>query len=206
MKACSEAAVAEATATVRARLGDRLIVLVGLMGAGKTTVGKRMAQRLALPFIDADAEIEAAAGMTIPEIFAAHGEDYFRDGERRVILRLLANGPSVLATGGGAYMNAETRAAIARRGIALWLRADLDVLMARVRRKANRPLLRNADPEGVMRRLMAERYPVYAQANVTVTSRDVPHDEIACIALIEIARYLAAETGKVPAGPRPVEG
>ena len=126
---------------VRAALGQRSIVLVGLMGAGKSTVGRRLAARLDLPFRDADAEIEAAAGMSISEIFAVHGEPYFRDGERRVIARLLQEGPIVLATGGGAFMNAETRARIAETAISVWLRADFEVLMRRVRKRANRPLL-----------------------------------------------------------------
>jgi shikimate kinase len=158
------------------RLGDRCIVLVGMMGAGKTTIGRRLAQRLQMPFVDADVEIEKAAAKTIPEIFAEHGESYFRDGERRVILRLLAEGPQVLATGGGAYMNPETRAAIARRGVSVWLKADFDVLAARVRRKSNRPLLDTANPDETIRRLMQDRYPVYALADVTIHSRDVAHD------------------------------
>ncbi len=131
---------------IRERLGTRSLVLVGLMGAGKSTVGRRLAQKLGLPFRDADHEIEAAAGMTIPEIFAIHGEADFRDGERRVIARLLQEGPMVLATGGGAFMNDETRARIAEHGISVWLRADLDVLMRRVRKRANRPLLQTRGP------------------------------------------------------------
>lgn len=160
-------------ALLLAALGSRSIVLVGLMGAGKTTVGRKLAQRLGLPFVDADQEIERAAGKTIPEIFADHGEPYFRDGERRVIARLLAQGPQVLATGGGAFMNAETREAIARASISVWLKADLALLMKRVKRRSNRPLLRADDPEAVMQRLMAERYPVYARADVTVECRDL---------------------------------
>ncbi len=163
---------------IRTALAGRPVVLVGLMGAGKSTVGKRLAERLRLPFVDADHEIERAAGMTIAEIFAAHGEAAFRDGERRVIARLLADGGRVLATGGGAYMNAETRAAIAERGVSVWLRAELPVLMRRVRRRTNRPLLQSADPEAVMRGLMDARYPVYALADLTVDSSDVPHDEV----------------------------
>src|SRR5918998_971990 len=140
---------------VRERLGDRSVVLVGLMGAGKSTVGRRLAARLNMPFKDADAEIEAAAGMSVADIFATHGEPYFREGERRVLARLLQEGPIVLATGGGAFMNPETRARIAEKGISIWLKADLDVLMRRVRKRSNRPLLKNTDPEGSMRRLMA---------------------------------------------------
>ena len=164
--------------TIRASVADQSIVLVGLMGAGKTTVGRRLAERLGLPFIDADLEIERAAGKTIPEIFADHGEVYFRDGERRVISRLLDSGPQVLATGGGAFMNPETRKLIARRGLSVWLRADLPLLMKRVRRRSNRPLLDTTDPEAVMRQLIDERYPVYAEAAITIDSRDLSHNVI----------------------------
>jgi shikimate kinase len=160
------------------QLGARSIVLVGLMGAGKSTVGRRLAQKLGLPFRDADNEIEAAAGMSIPDIFSIHGEGYFRDGERRVIARLLQEGPMVLATGGGAFMNEETRARIAENGISIWLRADLDVLMRRVRKRTTRPLLQNADPEGTMRQLMEKRHPVYALADLTVESHEAPHDRV----------------------------
>ncbi len=160
------------------QLGTRSLVLVGLMGAGKSTVGRRLAQTLKLPFRDADHEIEAAAGMTIPEIFAVHGEEHFRDGERRVIARLLQEGPIVLATGGGAFMNEETRGRIAERGISIWLKADLDVLMRRVRKRSTRPLLQNPDPEGTMRRLMELRHPVYATADITIDSHEAPHDKV----------------------------
>jgi shikimate kinase len=169
------------------QLGARSIVLVGLMGAGKSTVGRRLAQKLGLPFRDADNEIEAAAGMSIPDIFSIHGEGYFRDGERRVIARLLQEGPMVLATGGGAFMNEETRARIAENGISIWLRADLDVLMRRVRKRATRPLLQNADPEGTMRQLMEKRHPVYALADLTVVSHEAPHDRV----VVEIMGVLA---------------
>jgi shikimate kinase len=164
--------------SLRERLGYRAVVLVGLMGAGKTTIGRRLASRLDLPFRDADVEIETAAGMPISDIFAIFGEPAFRDGERRVISRLLEDGPMVLATGGGAYMNAETRANIARRGISVWLKADYDTLMRRVRRRSHRPLLANPDPEGTMRRLIAERYPIYGEADLTVNSHDMPHDKV----------------------------
>ncbi|GGG45163.1 shikimate kinase [Chelatococcus composti] len=177
-----------APAALRARLGKRSIVLVGMMGAGKSTVGRRLAARLGLPFVDADNEIEAAAGMTIPEIFATHGEAAFRDGERRVIERLLGNGPQVLATGGGAYMNAETRARIAEAGISVWLKADLDVLLKRVRKRPNRPLLQTPDPEKTLRDLIALRYPVYAEAAITVISRDAPHEAV----MEDIIRHLSA--------------
>lgn len=182
---------ARAAAALVERLGGRAIVLVGLMGAGKTSVGKRIAVRLQLPFVDADAEIEKAANATIPEIFARHGEAYFRDGERRVIRRLLDGRPKVLATGGGAFMSAETRAAIAAGGISIWLRAELDVLMARVRKRSNRPLLQTDDPEGVMRRLMDERYPLYATADVHVISREVPHEVVAEETLVALDVHLA---------------
>ena len=161
---------------IREALGPRSIVLIGLMGAGKTAVGRRLANRLDLPFIDADTEIEAAAGGSISEIFAEHGEDYFRQGERKVIGRLLDSGPQVLATGGGAFMAPETRASIKAHGVSVWLRADLKVLLKRVGRRDNRPLLAAGDPGEVMKRLMEKRYPVYAEADVTVESRDVPHD------------------------------
>ena len=177
------------TTAVRQRLDGHAIVLVGLMGAGKTTVGRRLAEKLSLAFIDADHEIELAAGQTIPEIFAQHGETYFRDGERKVIARLLENGAQVLATGGGAFMNAETRATIKRNAISIWLRADFDLLMRRVRRRSNRPLLQNDDPEAVMRKLIAERYPIYAEADITIDSRDVAHTSIVNSIIRSLARW-----------------
>ena len=158
--------------------GERTIVLVGLMGAGKTTIGRRLAARLDLPFRDADHEIESAAGMPVAEIFAAYGEGAFRDGERRVITRLLAEGPMVLATGGGAYMDAGTRERIAAAAVSIWLKADHETLMRRVRRRSHRPLLKTADPDATMRRLMAEREPVYALADMVVESGDSSHDRI----------------------------
>ena len=161
--------------SIRRRLGDRAIVLVGLMGAGKSTVGRRLADKLGLPFVDADHEIEAAAGKTIPEIFADHGEAYFREGERKVIARLLDSGAAVLATGGGAYVNTETRNLIKLKGVSIWLKADLPLLMRRVSRRSNRPLLKSDDPQAVMRRLIEERYPIYQHADITVMSRDVAH-------------------------------
>ncbi len=177
-------------AIIRDALGDRLIVLVGLMASGKTSVGRLLAQKLALPFVDADQEIESAARMTIPEIFAKHGEADFRSGERRVIARLLGEGPRVLATGGGAFMNAETRAAIRERGVSVWLRADLDTLMRRARRRTNRPLLQNGDPEGTMRGLMDARYPIYAEADVTVQSIDGPHEGTVDAVLAALGGFL----------------
>lgn len=163
-------------AEIRKSLGSNSIVLIGLMGAGKTAVGRRLAACLDLPFRDADCEIEAAAGQSIKEIFAEHGEAYFRTGERKVIARLLENGPQVLATGGGAYMDPDTRAAIKEHGTSIWLKANLRVLMKRVGRRENRPLLQVDNPEAVMKKLMAERNPVYARADITVESREVPHE------------------------------
>lgn len=170
--------IAKETETVRQRLGTRPIVLVGLMGAGKTSVGRRLAEKLGIPFVDADHEIERAAGKTIKDIFAEHGEPYFREGERRVIQRLIGDGAQVLATGGGAYMNDETRARIQEHGISVWLKASLPLLMKRVSKRQDRPLLQAEDPEGVMRTLMEKRYPVYALADVTVESRDVQHGQM----------------------------
>lgn len=157
---------------------DRTITLVGLMGAGKSTVGRRLATRLDLPFVDADSEIEAAAGCTIPEIFERHGEAEFRAGERRVIARLLRGRPKVLATGGGAFMDPDTRQRIKSRAVSVWLRADIELLMARVARRDNRPLLKQGDPREIMERLMAQRYPVYGEADITVESNEGPHDAI----------------------------
>jgi shikimate kinase len=166
-------------ADIMAALGRRSVVLVGMMGAGKSTIGRRLAARLHLPFQDADAEIELAhAGMTIPEIFAAHGEPYFRDGEARVIARLLDNGPSVLATGGGAFMREETRGRIRDKAVSVWLKADADTILKRVKRRADRPLLQTADPAATIGRLIEERHPVYELADITVASRDVLHEKI----------------------------
>lgn len=166
-------------ADITAALGRRSIVLVGMMGAGKSTIGRRLGARLRLPFLDADIEIEAAhAGMTIPEIFATHGEPYFRDGEARVIARLLDSGPAVIATGGGAFMREETRNRIRDKAVSLWLKADIDVIMKRVRRRADRPLLQTPDPEATVSRLLEAREPVYRSADLTIASRDVPHDRI----------------------------
>ena len=165
-------------AEIRQSLGTRSLVLIGLMGAGKTAVGRRLANRLELPFTDADSEIEEAAGQTIKEIFAEHGEAYFRSGERKVIARLLENGPQVLATGGGAYMDRQTRAAIKTHGTSIWLKATLRVLLKRVGRRDNRPLLQVDNPEAVMKKLMAERSPIYGQADITVESCEVPHEVI----------------------------
>jgi shikimate kinase len=148
------------------------------MGAGKSTVGRRLATRLGMPFVDADHEIEAAAGCTIPEFFERHGEAAFRDGESRVIARLLRGEPKILATGGGAFMNEKTRERIKRRATSVWLRADLDLLVSRVTRRDNRPLLKQGDPREIMQRLMDERYPVYAEADIVVDSDDGPHEAV----------------------------
>jgi shikimate kinase len=172
-------ASASQEAAIAAALGTRSIVLVGMMGAGKSTIGRRLSARLHLPFLDADTEIELAhAGMTIPEIFAAHGEPYFRDGEARVIARLLAGGPCVLATGGGAFMREDTRNRIRDMAVSIWLKADADIIMKRVKRRADRPLLQTADPAATVARLIGEREPVYQHADLTIWSRDVPHEKI----------------------------
>ena len=178
------------SAVVRA-LGGRSVVLVGMMGAGKSSIGRRLAARLAVPFVDADAEIEAAAGMTIPEIFARHGEPYFRGGEARVIARLLESGPQVLATGGGAFMNPDTRALVKLKGVSVWLHADFDVLMRRTsKRRSDRPLLQTENPDETLRALLAEREPTYALADLTVQSREVPHEAIVADVMTALAAYL----------------
>jgi shikimate kinase len=190
-------------AEIASALGKRSVVLIGMMGAGKSTIGRRMAARLRLPFADADTEIELAhAGMTIPEIFAAHGEPYFRDGEARVIARLLSNGPAVIATGGGAFMREETRGRIRDQAVSIWLKADVDVIMKRVRRRSDRPLLQNADPESTVSRLLGEREPVYGTADLTILSRDVPHDKIVdeCIDAL-YAKLCAAAPNQIDAAP-----
>ncbi len=172
------------------RLGSRSIVFVGLMGAGKTAIGRKVATALSLPFIDSDHEIEAVSRMTIPELFERYGEAEFRALEQRVILRLLEGGPQVLSTGGGAYMNPQTREAIAAHGVSVWLKADVDLLMERVSKKQNRPLLKNDDPRGVLRRLMEERYPVYAEADVTVVTRDERKETIAAEVIEALGGHL----------------
>ncbi len=174
----SKRALQDEISETRDYLGKRAIVLVGLMGAGKSSVGRRLAEKLDIPFVDADHEIEIAAGKTIPEIFNDHGEDYFRDGECRVIMRLLENGRQVLATGGGAYMNSESRQRIRDLGISIWLKADLDLLLKRVSKRNDRPLLKHDDPASVLKRLIDLRYPVYALADVQVESRDVQHGQM----------------------------
>lgn len=161
---------------LRPRAPARPIVLVGLMGVGKSTVGRRLAHRLDIPFVDADGEIEAAAGMSVAEIFDRFGEAYFRDGERRVIQRLIDGVPKVIATGGGAFVQDDTRALILREALAIWLDAPIEVLVERVRRRDTRPLLRARDPGEVLRELAARRNPLYAEAPIRVASADAPHE------------------------------
>lgn len=161
------------------RLDGKPLVLVGMMGAGKTTVGRRLAARLNRKFLDSDEEIEKAAQMTIPEIFAQRGEPEFRAGEMRVISRLLKERDLVLATGGGAFVNPETRALVKAEAVSVWLKADLDILFERVSRRSNRPLLRTANPRETLEKLIEDRYPIYAEADVTVLSRDVPQEAVA---------------------------
>ena len=172
------AAPAALEAAIVAGLKGRAIVLVGMMGAGKSSIGRRLAQRLDIPFVDADAEIEIAAGMSIEDIFATRGEPEFRSGEARVIARLLEGGTQVIATGGGAFMNADTRAAIQAKGISVWLKADFDVLMRRIKRRNDRPLLKTDDPAATLKALIDQRYPTYAEATLTVQSREVAHEAI----------------------------
>jgi shikimate kinase/3-dehydroquinate synthase len=181
---------AQAIVTV---LAGRPLVLVGMMGSGKTAIGKRLSQRLGLPFIDSDHEIETAHRLSIAEIFASHGEAYFRDGERRVLARLIGEGERVIATGGGAFINSQTRELIRSHAVSIWLKADFEVLMRRVRKRATRPLLQTADPEGAMRRLIDDRYPVYAEAHVMVQSRDAPHEAIIEEILDALERHLATQ-------------
>lgn len=175
---------------LRRALGQRSIVMVGLMGCGKSSIGKRLAVRLGLPFIDADEEIERVAQKSINEIFADHGETFFRDRESKVISRLLGAGPQVLATGGGAFINPGTRTRIKDAGVSVWLKADLPILMRRVGKRDTRPLLKGADPEGVMRGLMDARYPIYAEADITIESRDVPHESIVTEIVDVISKYV----------------
>ncbi len=186
-----------------ARGAMRSLVLVGLMGAGKSSVGRRLAQVIGFDFVDADTEIEKAAGATIPEIFADHGEAAFRDGERKVIARLLEQPATVLATGGGAYMNAETRERIRSRGISIWLKAELDVLVRRCARRSHRPLLQNGDMRTILARLMDERYPVYAEADITVTSGDGPHEDVVTQILHCLPESYRALAAQAKSGEQP---
>ena len=163
---------------IRTNLKGRNIVFIGMMGSGKSAIGKRLAANLDLPFMDADNEIEAAAGMSIPDIFDSFGEEHFRQGERKVIARLMAEGPMVLSTGGGAFMNEETRELITANAISVWLKADLETLVQRVKRKDNRPLLKTGDPEEIMGNLLKEREPFYSLASVVVESRNESHESV----------------------------
>ena len=173
-----------------ARLGSRSVVFVGLMGAGKTAIGRKVAGMLGLPFTDSDHEIESVSRMTIPDLFERYGEAEFRSLEQRVIVRVLESGPQVLSTGGGAFMNAQTREAIEAYGLSVWLKADVDTLLDRVSKKQNRPLLKNADPRAVLERLMRERDPVYALVDVTVATRDERKEVIAGEVIEAIGRHL----------------
>jgi shikimate kinase len=196
----NDAAAAGPEVAIRSALGRRSIVLVGMMGVGKSSIGRRLASRLGLPFVDADAEIEKAAGMSIPDIFARHGESDFRSGEARVIARLLDNGPQVLATGGGAFMNEGTRAAVKSKGVSVWLSAEFEVLVRRIsKRKNDRPMLQTANPAQTLRELLALRNPVYAQADIAVRSHEAPHDAIVAEIVAALAAFL-----KAPASPREV--
>jgi shikimate kinase len=181
-------------ARLRDKIGHRSLVLIGMMGAGKTTIGRRLARKLDLPFIDADAEIESAAGMRVPDIFEVFGEKAFRDGERKVIERLLKSGPQVVATGGGAFLNDGTRALIEKNCLSIWLNVELDILLERVKRKKSRPLLLNADPEGTMRRLLKERAEIYAQADIVVMSNDNTHDKVVTGIITALTHHLRLAT------------
>jgi shikimate kinase len=185
------------------KLGQRSIVLVGLMGAGKTAIGRKVATALGLAFIDSDQEIEDVSRMSIPELFELYGEPEFRALEQRVIARVLEAGPQILSTGGGAYMNAHTREAIASSAVSVWLKADLDLLMERVSKKQNRPLLKNDNPRAVLERLMNERYPVYALADLTVVTRDERKEVIAAEVIEALDRHLSAANEAEPNEIRP---
>jgi shikimate kinase len=184
--------MAGSSTAIVARLGGRSIVLVGMMGVGKSSIGRRLGARLGVPFVDADSEIETAAGgMAIADIFARHGEAAFRTLEARVIARLLEGGPQVLATGGGAVMNDDTRATIKAKGVSIWLSADVDVLMRRIsKRRHERPMLHTDDPAATLRQLLADRAPVYAQADLTVQSREVPHEAIVSEIITALSVFL----------------
>lgn len=183
-----------------AALSERTIALVGMMGVGKTTIGRRLATRLGMPFADADAEIEAAAGMSVSDIFGALGEPAFREGEARVVRRLLDGPPHVLATGGGAMLNADTRARLKRQALTVWLRADIDVIAQRVSRRDTRPLLRGGDPLETLKALAEARYPLYAEADVTVETGGGAHVETVEAIVRALKRYQRRRPG-----PRPVE-
>jgi len=187
---------------IRAALDRRSVVLIGMMGVGKSSIGRRLATRLGIPFLDADTEIEKAAGMSISDIFARHGEADFRSGEARVIARLLESGPQVLATGGGAFMNEGTRAAIKAKGVSIWLSAEFEVLLRRIsKRKNERPMLQTDNPDETLRHLLAVREPTYALADLTVQSREGPHDVIVAEIVSALAAYL-----RVPVPPEGKDG
>lgn len=173
---------------------DKTIVLIGLMGAGKSAIGRRLAARLERPFVDSDSEIEAAAGCSIEDIFELHGEAVFRDLERRVMKRLLSDGPTVLAAGGGAFLDLETRTMIRESTVSVWLRADLEVLLARVSRRKNRPLLEGKDKRAVLKQLMAERDPIYSQADIVVESSDDPHEVVVSKIIEALSHYRREHT------------
>jgi len=201
----SAGASASQEAEIIAALGTRSIVLVGMMGAGKSTIGRRLSARLRLPFLDADIEIETAAGMSIPDIFETRGEPDFRDGEARVIARLLDGGPAVLATGGGAFMREETRQRIRDKAVSIWLKADADIIMRRVKRRADRPLLQTEDPEATVERLIREREPIYQLADLQLWSRDVPHEKIVdeCLDALQLHLRGGAERASKPLSATP---
>lgn len=188
---------------LRARLGTRSLVLVGLPGAGKSSVGKRLAARLHLAFVDADCEIEKAAGLSIADIFERHGEPAFREGEERVIARLLQEGPQVLATGGGAFMSAATRAAIAQRGVAIWLDATTDVLVSRIAKRNHRPMFRNVNPWAKVKELRSMRDPMFAQAPIRVVSSAGPHERVVSRILTALDRLAMGEARLPEANDRP---
>lgn len=177
---------------IRAQLGQRSIAIVGLMGAGKSVIGRKVAMKLKIPFVDADSEIEKAAKMTVADIFSSYGEPEFRRLEKSVIKRVLENGPQILATGGGAFMDPETQEAVSESGLSLWLSADIDLLMQRVSKKTTRPLLKKPNPRGVMEELMQERYPVYGLADVEVASRDVSKEEMTNLVIEGLAQHFRA--------------
>jgi shikimate kinase len=189
----SGGAIKELAKSVRGALGTRSIILVGMMGSGKSSIGRRLAVALELPFADADAEIETAASMSIEEMFSMHGEPYFREGEERVIRRLLQSGPQVVSTGGGAVISAQTRAAIAQSGVSIWLDAPVDLLLQRVSRRDNRPLLKTDDPRAVLERLLGDRGKYYAESDLRYESRDAPHETVVEEILALLSAHLSAE-------------
>jgi len=199
MKGMSKNDQQEGSASALAsQLGAQSIVLVGMPGSGKSSVGRRLAQRLGFEFIDSDTKIEeAAGGMSVTDIFAKHGEPEFRSLEARVIARLLESGPAVIATGGGAFVNPDTRALIGQHGISIWLKAEIDILLRRVKRKNDRPLLQGDDPEGVLKRLLSERESAYERANIKVISREAPHETVVDTIVAELEKYIASQSAEI---------